>query len=445
MWCSATTALVSPTLIETTDPGLGADDSITAGDGNNTVLGGDGVDSITSGAGNDIVLGDHGSVTAALIQTTDPGFGAGDVITAGDGNNTILGGDGVDSITSGAGNDIVIGDHGSVTAALIQTTNPTFGGSDTISVGGGDDIILAGALGDIVSAGAGNDVIVGDHGWVVRGSLLQISSADPTVGGPDTIDGGAGNDIVLAGTAADVVSGDAGNDLIFGDHGQVDGNIDLDPAAARAPSRASVQLDVDRHVGDRRRRRRPVARRRRRRHRRRRPGRRPDHRRRRRRRRRSAATTSPAARTPATSSTRGSGNDWVAGDNADLLRTGSSSSPRFQVLASDAICDLLGNSQAIGGVRRSTRTRPTRSAGSGCSTTRRRRRPGPMGDDVIAGGADDDVIFGQLGNDWLQGDGSIDRRHRRDHDRRRRAPAQSIEDWAGPGTRRPRLDRGQRR
>ncbi len=134
-----------------------------------------------------MVLGDHGSVTATLIQTTDPGVRArATSITAGDGNNTILGGDGAESITSGAGNDIVVGDHGSVSAALIQTTNPTFGGSDTISVGGGDDIILAGALGDIVSAGAGNDVVVGDHGWVVRGSLLQISSADPTVGGPTT-------------------------------------------------------------------------------------------------------------------------------------------------------------------------------------------------------------------------------------------------------------------
>ena len=29
-----------------------------------------------------------------------------------------------------------------------------------------------------------------------------------------------------------------------------------------------------------------------------------------------------------------------------------------------------------------------------------------FGDDVIAGGAEDDVIFGQLGDDWLQGDGS---------------------------------------
>ena len=70
--------------------------------------------------------------------------------------------------------------------------------------------------------------------------------------------------------------------------------------------------------------------------------------------------------------------------------------------------------------------------------------PGTFGDDNIAGGAQDDVIFGQLGNDTIQGDGStiddtgsttIDvlahahvgrglRRHRR---------------------RRPRLGRGQRR
>ena len=33
---------------------------------------------------------------------------------------------------------------------------------------------------------------------------------------------------------------------------------------------------------------------------------------------------------------------------------------------------------------------------------------GSFGDDHIAGGADHDVIFGQLGNDTIQGDGSID-------------------------------------
>ena len=31
-----------------------------------------------------------------------------------------------------------------------------------------------------------------------------------------------------------------------------------------------------------------------------------------------------------------------------------------------------------------------------------------FGNDYIAGGADDDQIFGQLGNDTIQGDGSID-------------------------------------
>src|SRR5690606_38983860 len=35
--------------------------------------------------------------------------------------------------------------------------------------------------------------------------------------------------------------------------------------------------------------------------------------------------------------------------------------------------------------------------------------PDRFGDDYLAGGAHDDTIFGQLGDDIIQGDGSIDR------------------------------------
>ena len=43
-----------------------------------------------------------------------------------------------------------------------------------------------------------------------------------------------------------------------------------------------------------------------------------------------------------------------------------------------------------------------------------RPAPNSFGNDYIAGGADDDQIFGQLGNDMIQGDGSIDAAGRRD-------------------------------
>ena len=44
---------------------------------------------------------------------------------------------------------------------------------------------------------------------------------------------------------------------------------------------------------------------------------------------------------------------------------------------------------------------------------------GSFGNDYIAGGAADDVLFGQLGNDIIQGDGGIEVRARRDLARRR--------------------------
>src|SRR6185369_7322142 len=80
------------TLLTTTVPTVGGDDIISAADGNNFVLGGLGGDQMTTGTGRDLILGDNGSMTfvsavLTFAQTTDPALGGNDTIGAGDGDN----------------------------------------------------------------------------------------------------------------------------------------------------------------------------------------------------------------------------------------------------------------------------------------------------------------------------------------------------------------------
>ena len=100
------------------------------------------------------------------------------------------------------------------------------------------------------------------------------------------------------------------------------------------------------------------------------------------------------------------------------------------MLLGDAIFDTAGNALVTDGVAARSE-HGQRGARRRCSsTTRRASLPGTFGDDVIAGGAEDDVIFGQLGDDWIQGDGSaIDDAGAITIDVV--ATRRSVEDWAG--------------
>src|SRR3954452_13755831 len=127
----------------------------------------------------------------------------------------------------------------------------------------------------------------------------------------------------------------------------------------------------------------------------------------------------------------GAGNDWIAGDNADLLRTGSRLSDRFQRLLDGVIFDLDGKAQITGAPQLDPNT-ANEERHVQLFNHSATEPAGTFGNDDIAGGAEDDVIFGQLGNDWIQGDGSaiddngsitVDVRNTR----------QSYEDWAGIG------------
>ena len=91
--------------------GKGGDDIIFGGGGDDVIIGGEGNDVITGGAGEDIIRGDGVDVDdAAAAYFEDAGvsgdsLSASDMIT--DGNDTIIGGDGVDDIESGNGENFV--------------------------------------------------------------------------------------------------------------------------------------------------------------------------------------------------------------------------------------------------------------------------------------------------------------------------------------------------
>ena len=99
------------------------------------------------------------------------------------------------------------------------------------------------------------------------------------------------------------------------------------------------------------------------------------------------------------------GNDVIAGDNAIILRRGNSISPRIRVLSGVSIYDGDGIAQVTDAPQANptgveARTIIILDHVVGAS-------PNVFGNDYIAGGDDDDVIFGELGDDVIQGDGSI--------------------------------------
>ncbi len=394
-----------------------AGDHLAGGAGNDSILGGDGVDHIygdsglnvdlttrnltiptTETAGNDtidggnqddIILGDHGIITQAngtqrilttgnvvRVETSEFSNGGNDSIQGGAGVDSILGGNGNDDIQGNADNDIILGDNGfvdyvvndgdAIDVDVISTTNPTVGGADTIAGGSGNDIILAGTDGDQVDAGENNDLVFGDHGKVegdVNADLLPLNTATPsfTFTSIDTQTPDGGGDDQIAGNAGDdIVIAGTGNDTVTGDAGDDDIIGGHNVADGNDGNDA---LDG------------------------------------------------------------GAGVDVIAGDNASILRPDTTVSPRFQVLSGSTIYDADGNAL----VTNDAQSNPSGAVERSIQLFNHSDNPvaNTSGDDSIAGGAGDDNIFGQLGDDVIQGDGSITVDIA--------ATGASVEDFAGVG------------
>ena len=379
------------TLIETTANAVGDIDTVTTGTGGDIILLGAGADILTDNGGNNLVMGDNGRIvgldeapvdgqgrpiTLDTIDTVDPDIGAADLLVTGLGADIVLGGAGGDTITSNAGEaaglydgaDILIGDQATISftrdggaeyADLIRSIDETEGDDDIITAGAGNDIILAGTGADRIDGGADNDLIFGDFAEVsglIRPqdmplgptpafNFVSISTDPASLGGDDVIYGGAGDDYILGQFGSDTIFGDAGDDDIIGGN-----NVETDQNGALAYDGGDA---ID----------------------------------------------------------GGAGDDVILGDNGTISRTFAPNDPRMRALQGTQIYGTtIGVDDGVALVTGTAQANPD-------GTAQRlivifdhsdAENSEEYGDDYIAGGADDDMIFGQLGDDVIQGDGSID-------------------------------------
>ncbi len=149
---------------------------ITAGGGNDRLLGNGGDDLLNGGAGDDSLEGSLG----------------GDALNggSGSGNDVLIGGN--DDVHGNAGNDILSG----------------LGGNDFMFGGGGDDLLLGGAGDDVLSGDLGRDTLTGGDG---NDGLLDL------VGAAVSMSGGDGDDqlsIFGSGTLLGSIAGGTGTNTL---------------------------------------------------------------------------------------------------------------------------------------------------------------------------------------------------------------------------------------
>ena len=219
--------------------GEGGDDIVDASASSLPMLifGDAGGDTITGGTNNDVLIGDYGRAYFLLPAVQQGGA----TVAAPTAAYDVFFGGAFDA------NELAGADAAYLTPDLIETTDPSLGGQDTINGGPGRDIILGGADADTLSGGAGDDVILGDNGRfdfaltsdtiegrpditsvtfdTTPGVLDRVTTTDPAEGGDDTIFGDGGNDVAIGGAGGDTISGDTsdtpaatdGSDILLGD------------------------------------------------------------------------------------------------------------------------------------------------------------------------------------------------------------------------------------
>ncbi len=398
-----------------------------------------GNDRVTTLGGNDIILA---GVSGDTLETATSGDFR-DVVDAGDGNNLVLGDSGLlvfaQTLNDAAGAEQTVTVRVDPTQSVnpdipanseysysytpdsdpsyhtvgaeddidyITTTAPTIGGADMLTTGLGNDIILGGTAGDTIVAGLGNDLVFGDHGELrpvapsatlanpgIDATLLPLSTYDPQftftaidtedfddadhspvpirVGGADNILGGTAAGTILPGQSdQDILLGQQGADTIFG------GADDDDLIGGH---NVATTFFVNGSIDE-------------------------------------------AAHDEGDFLDGGTGNDVIAGDNARVTRRGDTLSPRMQILLGTTI---YGDSNSPNGdgealVAGGEQLTPDGVYGDGRVSRAIEiydhrddfetdvEKLATHGDDYIAGGGDDDEIFGQLGNDVIQGDGTIE-------------------------------------
>lgn len=212
--------------------GIG-DDNLVGTTGNDVLIGGDGNDTLTANTGNDTLIGDAGDDVFVLGDATSSWLTAQDVITGGAGDADTLrvtlvassaalldgaytGVTGVERlvVTNAAALTLnlgVLAQSAGITGITLSTSNLLNAAAYTVGISvtdsDGNESIGSGSGNDTITTAAGNDTVTAGDG------------ADTiTIGlGIDRVDAGAGDDTVIAGaglTAQDTLIGGQGNDTL---------------------------------------------------------------------------------------------------------------------------------------------------------------------------------------------------------------------------------------
>ena len=294
----------------------------------------------------------------------------------------------ISSASGAVGNatQIAAGNFDATTRMIDPATDYNDGGADNIITGADRDIVIGGTAGDVIASGAGNDLVFGDHGKIEAignnfidvgllplnqtqfndvFSFMSIATTAGDGGGDDIIYAQAGDDVVIGGQGGDQMFGADGDDDLIGGH-NVDLNIGANPDG-NFDEQADGGDDIDGGVGY----------------------------------------------------------DVILGDNGFVIRRDSgSSSPQFQehsgpIYGEGGDGTVTGDDRVIGPDGETLVVFDPLGAANPDEEAVVARfitvydhsddaDDAEHGDDYIAGGAEDDMIFGQLGNDIIQGDGTID-------------------------------------
>lgn len=191
--------------------GNGVANLLLGGEGNDTLSSGEGNDRLDGGSGADVMLGGYGSDTFVVDSVDDVV-----VENVGEGSNDLI--ESSISLTLGAnvenltltGSAAINGTGNALVNILVgnDAANVLSGGAnnDTLRGGGGNDWLDGGIGYDLLEGGAGDDYLFGDGG----NDRLDGGSGD------DTLEGGTGDDTYVVDSSGDVVAelGNAGIDTV---------------------------------------------------------------------------------------------------------------------------------------------------------------------------------------------------------------------------------------
>jgi VCBS repeat-containing protein len=295
------------TAMSTIDPiaATGGADSITLGTatiaatadlGYQVVMGGMAADTITvreQAASTDLILGDNGDLlrkargyATLSITSTVPESGGADTILSGRGDKIVVGGAGADNITlrtsdlpdaggaaTASNRSIVLGDSGVVAfdasggGALqrIESTNPSLGGDDTVSIGDGDVSFIGGYGRDTLAVNSNRSafrIAAGDNARFSYAGIGNVANQAEDLIGAQTLDlssstgdgdslrfgvsgsltGVMGQAILIGGIGADrlTVTGQSADALLIGDNGQLT-VVQGTPASGATLAQVSMQ------------------------------------------------------------------------------------------------------------------------------------------------------------------------------------------------------------